>query len=209
MIVRPYDRARDYSELPRIFSSGFHHVAWPILDGVDPRFVSDLIESMATFGDFAFVVEEQGKAQGILWGAAPTVSAGALTRGWPARGRFAGRLLSGSYKLPSVARRYGVQVVRGLAAGFVHHPRPTAEVTLLSLDDSFRGRGFGAALMTRFWEHVHSKKIASVQLLTHSVLSWQFYERMGFSRIRTWRETAFEVALPGKPVEAYIYERFL
>ena len=67
-LVRRFQPARDLEAARHCFSSGFHHILWPIIDEAEPRLVEDLILAMSGAGDCTLVAEEGGEARGILVG---------------------------------------------------------------------------------------------------------------------------------------------
>jgi amino-acid N-acetyltransferase len=69
-----------------------------------------------------------------------------------------------------------------------------AEVRTLAVEPAFRGRGLGAALLSRLVEVAHEVGVARVFCLTFEV---EFFRRHGFSEIA------------GTPVEQSVYEELL
>jgi ribosomal protein S18 acetylase RimI-like enzyme len=68
----------------------------------------------------------------------------------------------------------------------------------------YRG-GIGRALMDAWVAEVRSSDSRNASVGTDSTLSWDFYERYGYCRVKEFDYTAYNYSLPKEKVKGYIY----
>jgi N-acetylglutamate synthase-like GNAT family acetyltransferase len=74
-------------------------------------------------------------------------------------------------------------------AGLKRKSSDEAELVRMSVDSSSRGRGTGSILMRHILAHCKAHKLSRVLMTTGNPLSQGFYEKCGFSTVKTWTRT--------------------
>jgi len=201
--VRRFDPARDIEAACRCYVSSFHHNSWPVIDHSEPSLVDDLLLATARSSDATFVAELDGEVRGLLSGYFPA-RAGSLLRSVLVMGRLEARVLLHRYEMTAFARAAWWRMSKGFFEFFFRAPRHPAEVTLLMSEEGYRG-GIGRALMDAWVGEVGRAGYDRTDVNTDSTVSWDFYERYGFKRIRDFPLKMFFYSLPGEDARGYIY----
>jgi ribosomal protein S18 acetylase RimI-like enzyme len=201
--VRRFDPERDLDAAYRCYVSGFHHNSWPIIDHAEPRLVKDLILNLDRIADAVFVAEVDGEARGVLAGYFPAdertlLRAAALTAG------FQFKVLLRRYRMDPIARAAWWRMDIGFVSFMIRQPRSPAEVLMLCSQKEYRG-GIGRAMMDAWVHETGARGYDSTIVNTDSTVSWDFYERYGFQRVREFPTKMFCYSLPGVDVRGYIY----
>jgi GNAT superfamily N-acetyltransferase len=204
-IVRRFDPARDLDAAYRCYVSGFYVNSWPVIDHAEPRLVEDLILTTVAISDATFVAEVDGEARGVLSGYFPA-RASSMLRGLVQMARLQGGVLLRRYRMTPFARAAWWRMARGYLSFWVRQSRSApAEVMMLNSQKEYRG-GIGRALMDAWVAKVRSAGYDRTIVCTDSTISWDFYPRYGFERLKAFPLRSFFYALPGVDVEGYIYE---
>ena len=201
--IRAFDPDRDQEAAYRCLVSSFHHNSWPLIDHAEPRFMKDSMLTTARMSQFVFVAEKNGEARGLLAGFFPRegmtgVKAIALEVG------FALKVLLRRYDMTAFARATYWRQLLGEISFHVRSPRTPAEVILLGSQEGYRG-GIGRALMDAWVAEVRARGYLKTTVCTDSTVSWEFYERYGFRRVREFPIKMFFHSLPGVDAFGYIY----
>lgn len=202
-LVRRFDTARDLDAAYRCYVSGFYVNSWPWIDHAEPRLVKDLILATVRMSDATFVAEVDGEARGVLVGWFPEVPRN-LLRAVSIMGTFQLKVLARRYRMTPFARAAWWRFCRGFFSYLVRQPRAPAEVMMLNSQKEFRG-GIGRAMMDAWAAEVKARGYDRTIVSTDSTVSWQFYERYGFERVRDFPLRSFFYSLPGVDVRGYIY----
>lgn len=202
-LVRKFDPKRDADAAYRCHVSGFYHNSWPIIDHAEPSLIKDFIVDGASAADVTFVAEADGEARGILIGYFPARAA-SLLRMVSAMATIQLRVLFRRYRMTPFARAAWWKMARGDIAYLVRQKWSPAEVLLLTSQKEYRG-GIGRALMDAWVEETRARGYNKTLVNTESTISWDFYERYGFKRIREFPLRSFFYSLPGVDVKGYIY----
>ncbi len=206
--VREFDPKRDLEAAARCFNSGFHHILWPIMDEAEPRLVQDLVLAMAGAGDRTFVAVEGGEARGIL------VGCFMYRLNWPRKlwkvGDFGIRFAARRYEMSTLAYKCFLQVLYGYTPFLYKHSLTPSETLLLTSQREYRG-GVGRAMMDAWTKKTREAGYHHSTVCTDSELSWDFYERYGFSRVAEFPLKSYKYSMPekyaagGTMPTAYIY----
>jgi GNAT superfamily N-acetyltransferase len=202
--IRTFEPERDLEGAYRCFVQSFHHTLWPIIDHAERRFVEDLILILYEMGNTTYVAEAAGEARGILVGGFPFRGGGFL-REMGLTLRFLGRVHRGRYRMRPLARATFRRVITGYLPFLYKHPlSPSTETLLLASQNSYRG-GIGRAMMDAWVNESRTGGWKRTTVCTDSTLSWQFYERYGFLRVRSFDLHAYHYSLPAENATGYIY----
>ena len=202
-LIREFHPSSDLEDAYACYIGSFYHTEWPLVDGADPQFIKDNILLMHYMGSKTFVAEADGGARGILVGLLrPRLALAGRVLALTTRIFY--RLITGRYRMNTLAKKHCFQHVRGFLPYIYLHPRSEAETLLLMSQKEFRG-GIGRALMDAWIAEVRSKGLRSATVGTDSTLSWDFYERYGYQRVREFNFTAYKYSLPEKKVKGCIY----
>jgi GNAT superfamily N-acetyltransferase len=203
--VRRFDPATDLEGASRAFESGFRHILWPLMDHAD-GLVEDIILTFHSMGVATFVAEGEGEVRGILVGGLPFETAWFL-RDVRSAGGLLWRWFGGDCR--QRARPFARACLRRVIIGYLpfeyRHPlAPSTETFLLTSQREWRG-GIGRVMMDAWLEESRSRGYRRSTVCTDSQLSWDFYERYGFKRVREFPLSAYQYSLPGEDVTGYIY----
>lgn len=202
--IRRFDPELDIAGAVRCFESSFRHICWPLIDYAEPRVIEDLFRSAAASGAPGFVAVVDGEARGVLMGGFP-FEPKYVARETAHLGSWASRIFARRYRSRPLARAYLRRLLIGYARHFILHPPTVATMTmLLASQAEYRG-GIGRAMMDAWVEHGRSVGYKRTTVCTDSKLSWDFYQRYGFTRVRDFNLTAYYYSLPGDDVRGYIY----
>ncbi len=207
-LVRRFHPERDLEAVRHCFSSGFHHILWPIIDEAEPRLVDDLILAMSGAGDCTLVAEEGGEARGILVGCF-MYRLNFPRKFWSAAS-FTARFAARRYDMSTLAYKCLLQVLWGYLPFLYLHPLTPSETLLLTSHREYRG-GIGRAMMDGWMDETKKAGYRHSTVCTDSELSWDFYERYGFERVREFPLRAYKYSMPEKYTApekkptAYIY----
>ena len=201
--VRRFDPARDLDAAYRCYVSGFYHNSWPVIDQAEPRLVKDMILNLSRSADAVFVAEVDGEARGVLAGYFPAdkkslLRAAALTLG------FQLKVLFRCYQMSPFARAAWWRMARGFLEFMVRHPSSPSEILMLNSQKKYRG-GIGRAMMDAWVHEVRARGYHKTIVNTDSTVSWDFYERYGFKRVKEFPSKMFYYSLPGVDARGYIY----
>ena len=202
-IIRRFDPKRDIEAAYRCYVSGFYHNMWPIIDHSEPRIIKDFMLSFSRAVDATFVAEADGEARGLLMGFFPARRA-SLVRVVLAQVAMHIKVLFRRYNMTPFARAAWWRVGIGELAYLVHQEKAPAEVLLLTSRKDYRG-GIGRALMDAWVEETRAQGYDKIVVSTDSTVSYDFYERYGFKRVRDFPLKCFFYSLPGVDVHGYIY----
>ena len=207
-LVRRFQPARDLEAARHCFNSGFHHILWPIIDEAEPRLVDDIILAMSGAGDCTLVAEDDGEARGILVGCfmyRPNFP----RKLWSA-GSFGARFAARRYDMSTLAYKCLLQVLWGYLPFLYLHQLTPSETLLLTSQREYRG-GIGRAMMDGWVDETKKAGYRHSTVCADSELSWDFYERYGFERVRHFPLRAYKYSMPEKYTApekkptAYIY----
>ncbi|HSW35527.1 MAG TPA: hypothetical protein VLH18_02880, partial [Candidatus Limnocylindrales bacterium] len=185
------------------FVSSFYHNVWPIVDGADPRLIKDTLLMHHYIGSKTLVAEVDGTVRGILVGLCP-MDLAALGRSLAAATKMLYRLTTGRYRLNPLAKKHLYQSYWSSLAYVYRHPSSRAETLLLASQKEYRG-GIGRALMDAWLAEVRSSGFPNATVGTDSTVSWDFYERYGYRRVREFDFDGYKYSLPAEKVKGYIY----
>lgn len=202
-LVRSFDHARDREAVYRCYLSSFYHNSWPIIDQAEPKLLEEVIDLCVRTGDVTFVAEAEGEARGILVGYFPAKPS-SLERAFRLTIMQLLKVISGRYAMTAFARAAWWRSSLGELSYLVRHPRSPAEVLLLASQSEYRG-GIGRAMMDAWVQEVRASGYQRTTVCTDSTVSWDFYERYGFERVRDFELKSFFHSLPGEQVRGYIY----
>lgn len=202
--VRRFDPDRDMDGAYRSFAEGFHNILWPIIDFADRGLVEDIIITVYRMGVATFVAVEDGEARGILAGGLP------FEASWFARDtRLALAFVYRAFSRRHQARPFARACLRRVLLGYLpflwRHPMaPSTETMMLTSQKDYRG-GIGRAMMDVWVEESRARGYRRTTVCTDTALSWDFYERYGFERVREFPLTAYHYSLPADDVTGFIY----
>ncbi len=205
-LVRPFEPERDRDGVYRAFAEGFHHILWPIIDHAHRSMVDEIILTAYRMGVATFVAESDGEARGILVGALPTeprefAKQVGLFYSYIWKWFFG----AGRGKARPLARAHLRRVLLGYTPFVYLHPmRPSTETLLLTSQSGYRG-GIGRVMMDAWVAESRSRGYRCTTVGTDTKLSWDFYERYGFSRVRSFNMTAYSYSLPEDTVTGLVY----
>jgi ribosomal protein S18 acetylase RimI-like enzyme len=202
-IIRRFDPERDIDAAYRCYVSGFYHNMWPIIDHAEPRLIKDFMLAFARAADAAFVAEVDGEAGGLLFGYFPA-RRGSLGRVVRTQVVMHLKVLFCRYRMTPFARAAWWRVATGELAYVVHLEKAPSEVLLLTSEKEHRG-GIGRALMDAWVKETESRGYNKIVVSTDSTVSYGFYERYGFQRVRDFPLKCFFYSMPGVDVHGYIY----
>ena len=194
-LVRRFDPWRDMEGAYRSFVSGFHHILWPIIDQAETRLVEEIILAMHGAGDYTVVAEADGEARGILVGCFP-YRIDVARKAWSVE-RFIARFAARCFEMSPLARKCLWQVVYGYLPFLWLHPLTPSETLLLTSQREYRG-GIGRAMMGVWIAETKTAGYRHSTVCTDSELSWDFYERFGFKRVREFPLKAYKYSMPEK-----------
>lgn len=204
--VRRFEPERDLAGACDAFVSGFHHILWPLIDHADRCLVEDVILTAHRVSAATYVAEADGEARGILVGGLPfdnreaarMVGSGlSFLRRW-----FAG---PNRAKATPFARACMRRVLIGYLPFTYRHPwSPSTETLMLTSQKEYRG-GIGRVMMDAWVAESKALGYHKTTVGTDTRLSWDFYERYGFCRVREFNLTAYQYSLPDDLVTGYIY----
>jgi ribosomal protein S18 acetylase RimI-like enzyme len=205
-IVRRFEPERDLAGACDAFISGFHHILWPLIDHADRSLVEDMILTAHRMSAATYVAEADGEARGILVGALPFDNrevARQVGFGLSFLWRwFAGRNRA---KATPFARACMRRVLIGYLPFFYRHPlSPSTETLMLTSQKEYRG-GIGRVMMDAWVAESRARGYRKTTVCTDTKLSWDFYERYGFRRVREFNLTAYHYSLPDDVVTGFIY----
>ncbi|MBU1671920.1 MAG: GNAT family N-acetyltransferase [Actinobacteria bacterium] len=201
--VRAFDPVRDIEGAYECFVSGFYHNSWPLIDHAEKRLLTDSILMAARMSQVSLVAEVDGEARGVLFGYFPREGL-TLLRSLVETARFTLRVLLRRYCMTPFGRAAFWRHHKGEISFVIRHTDTRAEVLLLSSQKEYRG-GIGRALMDEWVTRVRERGYDSTTVSTDSTVSWGFYERYGFRRVREFPLKMFFYSLPGEDVRGYIY----
>lgn len=203
--VRPFDPERDIEGAYKAFVGGFRHILWPIIDYADGM-VEDIILTFYGMGARTYVAEAEGEARGILVGGLPFEPAQAANAVRLASG-LTWRWLAGGGRRRSrpFARACLRKVIVGYQPFEYRHPMSRSTETLLLTSQSEWRGGIGRVMMDAWTAESRTRGYERSTVCTDSQLSWDFYERYGFARVREFPLSAYAYSLPGEDVTGYIY----
>lgn len=204
IIVRDFDPGRDLDAAYRCLVSGFYHNIWPLVDHVEPRFIMDNITMTAAIGGPALVAEVDGEARGLLIGFFPREGLSGARALWQSL-YLCLKVLARRYEMTAFGRAAFWRHMQGELAYVTQGVKSRAEILLLTSQKEYRG-GIGRALVDAWVEEVRSRGYSNTTVGTDSTLSWEFYERYGFRRVKEFPLKMYFHSLPGVDVHGYYYE---
>jgi GNAT superfamily N-acetyltransferase len=202
-LIREFNPSSDLDDAYECYVSSFNHINWPIVNEAAPQLIKDTILFLHQMGSRTFVAEVDGRARGVLVGLfRPRLATAG--RALAATTRMLGRWIAGRYRLSWLAKKHLFQLFRGSFPYIYFHPSSEAETLLLMSHKEYRG-GIGRALMDAWIAEVRSSGSRNATVGTDSTLSWDFYERYGYRRMKEFDYTAYKYSLPKEKVKGYIY----
>lgn len=203
-LIREFNPSSDLDGAYECYVSSFYQINWPIVDGADPQLIKDMILFLHHIGSKTLVAEADGRARGVLVGRLrPRLTTAG--RALAASVRMLCRWIAGRYRLSALAKKHLFQLFRGSFPYIYFDTSSDAETLLLMSHKEYRG-GIGRALMDAWIAEARSSGAHNASVGTDSTLSWDFYERYGYRRVREFNYTAYKYSLPGEKVKGYIYE---
>jgi ribosomal protein S18 acetylase RimI-like enzyme len=159
----------------------------------------------------AWVAEANDEVVGYLTGSAGDNQEG---RGKAVTAlKAAGGLLTLSYQVGPLTRRYGLRAARAVLAGeypqFDKHRFP-AELHV-NLSAAARGLGLGRALLEACLDQMASLRVPGIHLSTTSrnAAALRLYEKLGFEVLGRKRSTLWEPWLPGEEIDNLVLGKVL
>lgn len=198
VIFREYE-PEDFQRCVEITASG-----WPqLVRSIHLASVEWYLGS-ATWKDVACV---SGMAVGVLFGIVnEDMTISLKLRTFFARMTVYLKALLGLYgRLPNRLTfvRTAISDDRRIAA---NSPKSEGEITFFAVDEAYRGRGIGKALMSRFINYAKKKNARKVFVHTTDPGSnWMFYEEYGFKKYSSFRDDFMSFALR-EEVTALIFD---
>jgi GNAT superfamily N-acetyltransferase len=203
-LIREFRPSSDLNDAYECFVSSFHHVQWPIIDEANSQLIKDIILLDHHIGSKTFVAEVEGRVRGVLIGSFRS-DLDTTGRALVASTRMLCRWIAGRYHLSALAKKHLFQLFRSFLPYFYLHPHNSdAETLLLMSHKEYRG-GIGRALMDAWVTEIRSYGCETATVGTDSTLSWDFYERYGYRRVREFDYTAYKHSLSKEKVKGYIY----
>lgn len=202
-LVREFDPVRDIEGVYRCFVSGFYHNSWPLVEHAEKRLLTDSLLMDARMSRVALVAEADGEVGGVLFGFFPREGL-TLPRSLAETAWFTLKVLLRRYRMTPFGRAAFWRHYLSELSFVVRHVETRAEVLMLTSRKEYRG-GIGRALMDEWVARVRERGYSSTTVSTDSTVSWDFYERYGFERIREFPIKMFFHSLPGVDVRGYIY----
>jgi GNAT superfamily N-acetyltransferase len=205
-VVRKFEPERDLEGAYKAFVDGFNHILWPIIKHADRAMVEDIILTAHRMGVATYVAEADGEARGILVGALPSETREFLRQGLLINS-FLWRWFFGAGR--GMARPFARACARRVLIGFLpfiyRHPlSPSTETLLLTSQAEYRG-GIGRVMMDAWVADSKARGYRRTTVGTDTKLSWDFYERYGFAKARSFNMTAYHYSLPDDTVTGLIY----
>ena len=202
-LIREFRPSSDLDDAYECFVSSFYHIDWPIVDGADPQLIRDIILFLHHIGSKTLVAEVDGGTRGVLVGLLRPRLATA-GRALAASTRMLCRWIAGRYRMSLLAKKHHFQLIRASLPYIYLDPSSEAETLLLMSQKEYRG-GIGRALMDAWIAEVRSHGFQNATVGTDSALSWDFYERYGYRRVREFDYIAYKHSLLAEKVKGYIY----
>lgn len=201
MKIRNFE-PHDLEDAYEVFRDAFHHIEWPIIDHASPKLIKDIILMAHRFGTRSFVLEIDDKVRGLLI-VSKGISLGSVSAALRDALTISLKILRGDYAADELAVKHLINhLVFGPLIIFLH-PIPDAEIVLFCIHSKFRGKGYGRKMVNLFFDY--AKPAKNIYVVTNSVLDWPFYEKVGFRRIKEWKEYACRYSMPRKKVMTYLY----
>lgn len=205
MLIRPYDESRDREDVRDCCMSAFGRSLWPIWRYSALRAIDDIIFVDFKIGTVCLVAEIEGAARGVLVGGTSSgfqSSAREFSLQVPFLFR---RFVSDRSAMRPLARASLLKAVVWELPYTLHSSRgKAAQLIDLAVTEGYRG-GVGRALVDAFVEEARKSGLRRVDVGTDSELSWGFYERYGFRRVREFTTHVYDYSLPDRDVTGYIY----
>jgi GNAT superfamily N-acetyltransferase len=168
--------------------------------------VEDLILTAHKMGVTTYVAEADDEARGFLVGALPFETRDTI-RQVRLLNSYLWRWFLGSCrgKATPFARAHVKRLLIGYSPFVYRHPmRPSTETLILTSQKDYRG-GIGRVMMDAWVDQSRSLGYNKTTVCTDTKLSWDFYERYGFSKAVSFNLTAYHYSLPDDKVTAFIY----
>lgn len=208
--VRPYDPDRDIDACARVQVSAFGHNHWPFWQKAHSRLARDFVAFMAGLGNLNLVAEdmESGRVSGFVFAASPLNSRSLLN----ASGKIIKLLGFGMIGLPGwkiIAFRHARRFISAMSRLMREHPSydPHTEILEFAVHEEAQGKGAGRMLMDSAVRELARRGAKQVVLMTDSTMSWRFYERYGYKRVRDVDfGNAYELATGSLSEHGYSYE---
>lgn len=205
-LVRAFDPERDLAGAYDAFVSGFHHILWPLIDHADRRLVEDIILTASRAAVSTYVAEADGEARGILVGGLPFMPS-QVAQEAALMSSFLLRWYAGPCR--RLARPLALACLRRVLLGympfvFLHPMRPSSETLMLTSQGEYRG-GIGKVMMDAWVDESRRMGCRRTTVCTDTELSWDFYERYGFTRVREFNLKAYAYSMPDCDPTGYIY----
>jgi ribosomal protein S18 acetylase RimI-like enzyme len=162
-----------------------------------------MILNLERISDAVFVAEVDGEARGVLAGYFPADKR-RLLRAAALMAQFELKVLFRRYWMTPFARAAWWRMGRGFVSFMVRQPRSPSEILMLNSQKEYRG-GIGRAMMDAWVAETRARGYGKTIVNTDSTVSWDFYERYGFERVREFPTNMFCYSLPGVDVRGYIY----
>lgn len=205
--LREYNPFLDRSDTAETIRSAFAHNFSPFWKDA-PEYALAVLDLVARFADVRLVMTDDGnRARGAIFCVAPFTFmrfAGALggtaSLGW--------QRLTGAIRLSEKGREFERNLFGAYLPIFAKYPLRARhfEVVLFAIHESMRSKGFGKKMMDEAVRRVYARGAAELSLLTDSTMSWQFYERYGFTRSHSYPlGNAYALATGSTSEQAYIY----
>lgn len=205
LLIRKYDRTQDRGAVRECFKSGFSQTMWPVWDYSETRAIDDMIELDARCCSINLVADIGGVARGVLFGSTSTGAWGDVREISLLMALISHYMIIDRKAMNPFARINLIRMVLGALSYHTHSLKgKAAEIYDLTSMQDYRG-GIGRALVDAFVKKASESGLKRVDVGTDSELSWGFYEKYGFKRVREFPLHIYEYSLPGKAVTGYIY----
>lgn len=184
--------------------------AWPVVSALVPG--QDTVKLMHAYVELGRLPATRlevacisGKVIGLLFGRVnveygTTRKLAALLSGF----KIGARAILGKYGRLSKPLIFLRKAIKTDSRVKQHMPESDAVVVLFVVDAEHRGKGIGRALMDRFVNTAKNGGAQTIALHTDQLSSWQFYEKYGFTRHRTFTEV-LSSHLKGENVAGFTY----
>lgn len=208
--IRPPDFTRDLESLAQAQISAFGHNHWPFWQKGHGRLAGDFVGAMGALGNINYVAEDTatGRVVGFVFAGYP-LSGSSIRQAIGPIGKLLGFGLIGLPVWKGEAFRHAARFLPAMYQLMKVHPShdPHAEIIEFAVHEEAQGKGVGKLLMNAAVNDLHRRGAKQVVLLTDSTMSWKFYERYGYCRVRgvDFGDT-YEVATGSKSEHGYSYE---
>ncbi len=193
-------REEDLSGVVKAFVEGFASKVKTIyrLDSFDTSLIEGVVKLFIETGDMVLIAEGEGKARGVLVGNFPND----FRLKYPFR--CTSIFTSNFLKISDPRTIFTLFDGLMYTLQFSLHYTTAPSILLLTSQKDFRG-GIGTALMDHWVEEVENEGHDSTIVGTDERLNWEFYEKYGFERNKTFKIRPKLLSRPSEKINGFIY----